>query len=232
MQKITQQVGEITQQVGGRLDRQSRRLARRQADRLAREGAAMRALRHLSDGPAARRRQRGFTLIEVSIVTAIVLLIAIIGIPAIGGYVMENKVPKVGQELARFVMHTRINAGSAADAPYDEISTASLAAMAADSTVLTVAGDGSVLHGLGSGGTVEVASAENGAAFEVRLKKVNHVACPAIASVLQRVSDRITVGADEGAGQTVKDATTPFSALAAEAACTKGDVNQFVFHVS
>ncbi len=218
----------ITLRFGGRPDRQSRR----QTDRPAREGAATPVLRRLSDGPAARRRQRGFSLIEVSIVTAIVLLIAIIGIPAIGGYVMENKVPKVGQELARFMMHMRINAESAVDAPYDEISTASLAAMAADSTVLTVAGDGSVLHGLGSGGTVEVASAEGGAAFEVRLKKVNHVACPAIASVLQRISDRITVGAGEVPGRTVKDATTPFSALAAEAACTKGDVNQFVFHVS
>src|SRR5690606_12274005 len=58
----------------------------------------------------ARRRagQAGFSLVEVSIVTAIVLLIAVIGIPAIGGYVMENKVPKVGQELARFVMHVRV----------------------------------------------------------------------------------------------------------------------------
>ena len=39
-------------------------------------------------------RQRGFSLMEVSIVTAVVLLIAIVGIPAIGAYVIENKVPK------------------------------------------------------------------------------------------------------------------------------------------
>ena len=48
-------------------------------------------------------RQRGFSLMEVSIVTAVVLLIAIVGIPAIGAYVIENKVPKVGEELQRFV---------------------------------------------------------------------------------------------------------------------------------
>lgn len=181
----------------------------------------------------ARRRagQAGFSLVEVSIVTAIVLLIAVIGIPAIGGYVMENKVPKVGQELARFVMHVRVNAGTSGDAPYEQIGTANLAAMVADSTVLTLAADGSVLHGLGGGGTVEIEPADAGAAFLLRLKQVNHVACPSIASVLQRVAGRITIEAG-GAVRTVKDASTTYNALSAESACDKGDINQFVFHVS
>ncbi|MGE4450984.1 type 4 pilus major pilin [Castellaniella sp.] len=188
----------------------------------------------LEQSRAARRRtgQAGFSLVEVSIVTAIVLLIAVIGIPAIGGYVMENKVPKVGQELARFVMHVRVNAGTSGDAPYEDIGTANLAAMVADSTVLTLASDGTVLHGLGGGGTVEIESADAGAAFLLRLKRVNHVACPSIASVLQRVADRITVEADGAAARTVKDEATTYNALSAESACAKGDVNQFVFHVS
>lgn len=188
----------------------------------------------LAQSRAARRRtgQAGFSLVEVSIVTAIVLLIAVIGIPAIGGYVMENKVPKVGQELARFVMHVRVNAGTSGDTPYEDIGTANLAAMVADSTVLTLATDGTVLHGLGGGGTVEVEPADAGAAFLLRLKQVNHVACPSIASVLQRVADRITVEANGAAARTVKDASTTYHALSAESACAKGDVNQFVFHVS
>ena len=182
---------------------------------------------------AARgQKQAGFSLIEVSIVTAIVLLIAVIGIPAIGGYVMENKVPKVGQELARFVMHVRVNAGTSGDAPYTGIGTANLAAMTADSAVLMLATDGTVLHGLGAGGTVDIEPADAGAAFLLRLQQVNHVACPSIASVLQRVADRITVQANGGAARTVKDAATPYNALLAESACAKGDVNQFVFHVS
>lgn len=180
---------------------------------------------------AIRRDQRGFSLIEVSIVTAIVLLIAVIGIPAIGGYVMENKVPKVGQELARFVMHTRVNAGTSGETPYDGIGTQNLAALVADSTVLTTAADGSVLHGLGGGGSVEVEPTDAGTGFLLRLRQVNHVACPSIASVLQRVADRIIVSSDAGPAQTVKDANIVYSALAAESACTKGDVNQFVFHV-
>jgi hypothetical protein len=167
----------------------------------------------------------------VSIVTAIVLLIAVIGIPAIGGYVMENKVPKVGQELARFVMHARVNAGTSGETPYEGIGTQNLAALVADSTVLTRSGDGTVLHGLGGGGAVEVEATDGGTGFLLRLTQVNHVACPSIASVLQRVADRIQVGSDAGATQTIKDADVPYSALAAESACAKGDVNQFVFHV-
>ncbi|HEX2517967.1 MAG TPA: type 4 pilus major pilin [Castellaniella sp.] len=180
---------------------------------------------------AMQQGQRGFSLIEVSIVTAIVLLIAVIGIPAIGGYVMENKVPKVGQELARFVMHTRVNAGTSGEAPYDGIGTQNLAALVADSTVLTMTTDGSVLHGLGGGGSVEVEPTDAGTGFLLRLRQVNHVACPSIASVLQRVADRIIVSSDAGPAQTVKDANIVYSALAAESACVKGDVNQFVFHV-
>ncbi|HET8597226.1 MAG TPA: prepilin-type N-terminal cleavage/methylation domain-containing protein [Castellaniella sp.] len=209
------------------------------AGRRARRHAGLRTLwrkaeapRRPRGGPArGRQSQRGFSLIEVSIVTAIVLLIAVIGIPAIGGYVLENKVPKVGQELARFVMHTRVNAGTSGDPPYAGIGTANLASMIADSTVLTRADDGSILHGLGGGGTVEVEADEAGTGFVLRLLRVNHVACPSIASVLQRVAERITLSADGGTARTVKDDTIHYNALAAESGCGKGDVNQFVFHV-
>lgn len=199
------------------------------------------AIRHRPQAAAAgsvathskdsRSAQRGFSLIEVSIVTAIVLLIAVVGIPAIGNYVLENKVPKVGQELARFVMYTRVNAGGSGSAPYEGIGVQNLAAMVADSTVLTRLADGSVLHGLGGKSGVEVEATDSGAGFLLRLKEVSHVACPSIASVLQRVADRIQVGSSTGALQTVKDTTVPYSALSAEAACGRGDVNQFVFHV-
>ncbi|CAM5204302.1 hypothetical protein CDEF62S_02832 [Castellaniella defragrans] len=178
-----------------------------------------------------QRDQRGFSLIEVSIVTAIVLLIAVVGIPAIGDYVMENKVPKVGQELARFVMYTRVNAGTSGETPYEGLGPRNLAAMLTDSAVLTVAGDGSVLHGLGGRGAIEVEPMDNGTGFLLRLRQVSHVACPSIASVMQRVADRIQVGSDAGALQVVKDTGVPYSALAAESACARGNVNQFVFHV-
>ncbi len=180
----------------------------------------------------ASKHQGGFSLIEVSIVTAIVLLIAVIGIPAINGYILENKVPKVGQELARFVLNLRVNANAAPDAPYTDIDTARLYTQAADSSVLSTGEDNKVFHGLGSPGEVELESTEAGQAFILRLKNVNHMACPSIASVLQRVAEKITVRGDKESAIVVKDSETEYSALAAGAACKKGDVNEFEFQIS
>lgn len=184
----------------------------------------------LSQAQRSFRRQRGFSLIEVSIVTAIVLLLAIIGIPAVGSYVIENKVPKVGEELARFVLQTKVNAPNGSSEPYTGIATSNFANLVRDSSIFSVSGaDAStkVLHGLGKAGEVTVAAADLGAGFAITLSNINHVACPAIASVMQRVSDTMTVS-----GTTIKDGTTAYSALATEALCAKGDVNTFVFTAS
>ena len=193
----------------------------------------------------ARWKQQGFSLMEVSIVTAIVLLIAIVGIPAIGGYVIENKVPKVGEELQRFVASMKINAQGGGVTPYTGLDTGALANALRDSTVLSVQGTGaaaSVAHGLGGSGTsgsgvvqVEPASVDGagmGSAFTLTLTNVSHAACPALASVLQRVSEIISISGSSGA-RVVKDSiatpTTPYRAAQAQAQCSQGDVNTFVF---
>ncbi|MDH1179884.1 prepilin-type N-terminal cleavage/methylation domain-containing protein [Achromobacter mucicolens] len=193
----------------------------------------------------ARWKQQGFSLMEVSIVTAIVLLIAIVGIPAIGGYVIENKVPKVGEELQRFVASMKINAQGGGVTPYTGLDTGALANALRDSTVLSVQGMGaaaSVAHGLGGSGTsgsgvvqVEPASVDGagmGSAFTLTLTNVSHAACPALASVLQRVSEIISISGSSGA-KVVKDSiatpATPYRAAQAQAQCSQGDVNTFVF---
>ncbi|MGY6272369.1 type 4 pilus major pilin [Achromobacter denitrificans] len=190
-------------------------------------------------------RQRGFSLIEVSIVTAIVLLIAIVGIPAIGNYVIENKVPKVGEELQRFIASVKINGLGGGATPYAGLDTAAMASALGDSSALSVQGAGSAAHivhglggsGVGSNGTVEVAAASLGgaglgSAFSITLTNVSHAACPALASVLQRMSEIISVGGD-GALRVVKDAfatpSVPYRAVLAQAQCRQGDVNTFVF---
>ncbi|NYT69606.1 type 4 pilus major pilin [Pusillimonas noertemannii] len=180
-------------------------------------------------------RQRGFSLVEVSIVTAIVLLLAIIGIPAIGSYVVENKVPKAGEELARFILQTKVNAPNGTSLPYAAIETAHFASLARDSSVFSVVGADAaarVLHGLGSEGEVTVQPADSGAAFSIGLSRVHHAACPSLASILQRVSDVITLTPDGGGAVVVKDATTSYSALAVETQCVRGDANDFLFTVS
>lgn len=184
---------------------------------------------------AIKSAQQGFSLIEVSIVTAIVLLLAIIGVPAIGGYVVENKVPKVGEELARFILQTKVNAPNGSSTPYTGIATSNFANMVHDSSIFTVSGAGAttkVLHGLGTGGELSVAETDSGAAFSITLSKVHDAACPSIASVMQRVSDTITVASDGQVGATVKDDSTHYSALAAESYCAAGAVNTFVFTAS
>ena len=181
------------------------------------------------------RRQQGFSLIEVSIVTAIVLLLAIISIPAIGSYVVENKVPKVGEELVRFILQTKVNAPNSSTTPYEGIDTGNFANLVRESSIFSVSGvdaNTRVLHGLGSDGEVVVSPEGTGASFSITLSKVNNSACPSIASIMQRVADSITVSAQGQSAATVKDDTTAYSALTTESKCARGDVNTFVFTAS
>ena len=166
------------------------------------------------------QKQAGFSLVEVSIVMAIVLLLSIIAIPTVRTYVIESKVP---------------NASGGSTTPYDSIGTGNLAGMLRDSGVIAVSGSAAtptVRHGLGGDGQVSVAQAEAGAAFSITLSKVNHAACPSIASVLQRLSDRIVLTPEGGSATIIKDDDTLYSALQTEAHCSQGDGNTFVFTVS
>lgn len=182
--------------------------------------------------PQYGHSQAGFSLVEVSIVMAIVLLLAIIAIPSVSAYVIESKVPKVGEELARFVLHTRVNAANGDPTPYSGITTSNLANMVRGSSIFSISGSDAaptVLHGLGSDGQISVSEAAAGAAFTITLSNVNHAACPAISSVMQRVSDEITIIPQGGTAAVIKNETTRYSALETEARCAQGDANTFSF---
>lgn len=191
--------------------------------------------------------QAGFSLIEVSIVTAIVLLIAIVGIPAIGAYIVENKVPKVGEELQRFVARAKANGQGGGVEPYRNLHDGVLANALRDSSIFAVNGNtvsAAVAHGLGGNGlagngTISLAPTSfagggPGSAFTLTLTNVNNAACPGLASVMQRVSDIILVEG-EGGPVIVKDtsASPPkdYDAMLAQAQCARGDANTFVFTV-
>jgi len=165
---------------------------------------------------------------------AIILLLAIIAIPRVQAYVVQSKVPKVGEELARFILHTRVNASGGVSPPYQGIATTNLANMLAESSVFTIGGSAAaptVLHGLGTDGVVTVAEADAGESFSITLSQVNHAACPSLASILQRVSDSIVLTPEGGGSAVIKDATTAYSALDTEMRCAQGDGNTFVFTV-
>lgn len=196
-------------------------------------------------GRAQRTAQAGFSLVEVAIVTAIVLLIAILGVPAIGTYVIENKVPKVGEALQRFVLRTQVNAQGAGMTPYAGIDSDTLAHALRDTTVFEVGETGAaktVSHGLSRSATpgvgtvrlapVALSGAGMGSGFSITMAQVSHAACPALASVMQGVSAVIRIESRKG-NVTVKDdvAAPPvrYSAARAASACSEGDTNTFVF---
>ncbi|PRY96509.1 pilin/secretion family protein with methylation motif [Jezberella montanilacus] len=191
--------------------------------------------------------QDGFSLIEVSIVTAIIMLIAIIGIPAIQAYVIENKVPRVAEEIQRFVARIKANTHGFGSTPYAGIHNGTLASALRGSSVVSVSGEGAmsnIAHGLGGLGTSgrgvvqieahSLAGAGRGSAFSITFTDVNEAACPALASILQRIAESVTISGRAGAAQ-VKNATQsppqPYNPILADAQCSSGDSNTFQFVV-
>jgi len=194
---------------------------------------------------SALHGQLGFSLIEISIVTTIMMLLAIVGIPAIQSYVVESKVPRVAEELQRFVARLKVTTHGFGASPYAGVDTRVLANSLRGSSVVAVSGEGAganVAHGLGgqgvSGrGVIRVApyalsGAPVGSAFLLTLNDVNHAACPGLASILQRISDVVTISGSGGPVR-VKDSlhepVTPYNPLLADAQCLSGDRNVFEF---
>lgn len=179
------------------------------------------------------QRQLGYSLIEVSTVAAILLMIAVVGVPAIQDYVIESRVPKLAEELQRFAARARIQGMVSGTAPYSGFNTSALAEAMRDSSVLSVAGD-TVRHGLGDG-LVTLASTNRsggaaGSAFVLTLNGVHRAACPGLATALHGMASRISVQGRAGA-VLVKNADTsppsPYDPARAAAQCASG--NTFVF---
>ena len=189
--------------------------------------------------------QRGFSLVEVSIVTALMILIAIIGIPAVQGYVVENKVPRVAADLQRFVARLKVSVMGAGAAPYARVDQRALINGLRDAAAIQLLGKGkdlSVAHGLGgvgvgSSGTIRIRTASipgfgDGSGFRLILSDVNHAACPALATVLQRMALQVTIS---GVGPAVEvknsgvDPVREYDPVLADAQCKPGDTNTFEF---
>ncbi|KCB30310.1 type 4 pilus major pilin [Bordetella hinzii] len=151
-------------------------------------------------------REQGFSLIEISVVAAVLLIVAVIGVPAIEAYVVESRVPKLAEALQRFVVRARI-AGMGGSAPYAGMDTAFLAEAMRESGVLSVSGQGAaatVRHGLGEGG-ITMASGSRpgeaaGSAFTLTLDRVHAAACPGLAAAMQGLASRVSV---QGKGEAV-----------------------------
>lgn len=198
----------------------------------------------LPSGPS-RSFEAGFSLVEVSIVTALMVILAIIGVPALQAYVIESKVPKVAADMQRFVSRMKVAALGGGLAPYASVDQRALINGMRSASVIAVQGEGQkadVAHGLGGRGRAEngtitiqpeaVPGMSVGSAFRLTLSHVNHAACPMLVTAMQRMASVITV-AGHGANVQVKnDFLMPvlsYQPVLADAQCARGDNNQFVF---
>jgi len=189
--------------------------------------------------------EAGFSLVEVSIVTALMVILAIIGVPALQAYVIESKVPKVAADMQRFVSRMKVAALGGGLAPYASVDQRALINGMRSASVVAVQGEGQkadVAHGLGGqgrgdNGTITISpevvpGMSEGSAFRLTLTHVNHAACPMLVTAMQRMASVITV-ADHGASVPVKnDFLVPgltYQPVLADAQCARGDNNQFVF---
>lgn len=194
---------------------------------------------------AFRQHESGFSLVEVSIVTALMVILAIIGIPALQDYVIENKVPKVASDLQRFVARMKITALGGGETPYENVDQRVLINGLRGGSAISVRGEapnGVVVHGLGgrgSKGNGEIALSPDagpdmptGSAFSLTLDHVNHAACPMLVSTLQRMAVLVKV-AGKGGEVVVKNGFSspviPYQPVLADAQCQRGDSNRFVF---
>ncbi|WP_141218312.1 prepilin-type N-terminal cleavage/methylation domain-containing protein [Bordetella genomosp. 5] len=189
----------------------------------------------------ALRRQRGMSLVEISIVASILLLVAVFGIPAVRGYVIEFRVPRVGEEVHRFVARMQGQAWSNDALPYTNMGNATLArAFEGSSIVITEGADGAaptLRHGLGQTGRITAVPAAAaggvvGSAYRLAFDAVHDAACPGLAAVLQQAASVVTLQGRGGA-VTVKDDTRnpplPYDGLQALAECARGESNRFEF---
>src|SRR5690625_6282700 len=103
----------------------------------------------------SHRIQQGLSLIEISVVTVIVLLLAVLAVPAIQGYLVENRVPKVGEALAHYVLRQHLNASVHGAGQYEGMNIDHFSRQNQDKAVFNIQGQGGqvvVHHGLGKDG--------------------------------------------------------------------------------
>jgi Tfp pilus assembly protein FimT len=183
--------------------------------------------------PLSKRldRQRGFTLIELTVVGAIIMILSIVVVPNINGYLVENKVPRVGEEVQRFIARTKVSVQGLGSSPYGSVTTAQIANAVRGSSVFQVTGTGAaaaVTHDIGASGAAVTLTpttlTSTGDSMQIQFASVSRAACPGLAVVMQKVSEVIRLNGTE-----VKASGGNYQPTVAENACTDGDTNQFQF---
>lgn len=181
-----------------------------------------------------RHRQHGDALVNLLIAVMILILLAVIGIPAVNGIIIEGRTPDVAAELQRFMARMRTMGTAGTNLPYANVNNANnLAPATREATTLRTTGN-VVAHrlggtGTGTSGTVTLAPANLntaglGSGYSLTVTDVHEKACPTLASILSTSSEEMTLN-----GTTIKNVSTAYNASDAQQYCVDGENNDFVF---
>lgn len=180
------------------------------------------------------RRQQGDALVNLMLAVMIMTLLAVIGIPAVNGLIIEGRTPDVAAELQRFMARMRAMGAAGTHLPYANVSNAAnLAPATREATTLRTTGS-TVAHRLGGSGTgsdgivtlgpANLGGSGLGSAYVLSVSSVHDKACPTLASILSTSCEEMSLN-----GHPIKSATTPYNAADAQRHCVDGENNDFTF---
>lgn len=181
------------------------------------------------------RKEKGFTLLELTVVLAIILILGISGLVAIRSFIVGGRIDPAANELRRAMQRMSINAEGQGATAYSTSSTSQFCNLMREGSIFTVTGVGAAAtcaHNLTNFGTQAVtvapaAQATAGDSYTVTMSNVSQFACPDLMSVMQKATLTMSVN-----GTVVKAVGSNYNASAATAACSTGDVNTFTFTAS
>jgi prepilin-type N-terminal cleavage/methylation domain-containing protein len=179
------------------------------------------------------RKQRGFTIVELLVVLAIIAVLSIIGIPAARGIITDGKIVPTSNDLSKIVAKVRSNASNQGINPYVAINTAVFAntarGMISSLSINSANATATIQHDIGTTNsqiTVAPATLDTtlGDSFTVTLPTVNEAACPGLSSQLSKTADVISLN-----GTVVKPYKGNYNGSAAQNLCNAADTNTYVF---
>lgn len=186
---------------------------------------------------ATTKKSRGFTLVELLVVLAIISVLAIFGIPFARGIIIGGKVDPTANDISKTVAKLRSNFAGQGNTPYTTLGAVGPATGVFSNTArglvsaMTIGGAGptaTMQHDIGATGSQVTALPSTittlGDSFTVTTPTVNEAACPGLASQLSKSAERITVN-----GVVAKAVGANYNGATAQNACTVGDTNAFVF---